>query len=68
MFMFATICNKLDMHEPLIQNIFVCINTQDMSAEITVYMTFPARYQLYKLFNISIKTCLNAHALVAMLS
>ena len=26
------------MHEPLIQNIFVCINTQDMSAEITVYM------------------------------
>ena len=43
------------MHEPLIQNIFVCINTQDMSAEITVYMTFPARYQLYKLFNISIK-------------
>ena len=34
-FMFATICNKLDIHEPLIQNIFVCINTQDMSAEIT---------------------------------
>ena len=37
-FMFARICNKLDIHEPLIQNIFVCINTQDMSAEITVYM------------------------------
>ena len=37
-FMFARICNKLDMYERLTQNIFVCINTQDMSAEITVYM------------------------------
>ena len=36
--MFGTICNKLDMHEPLIQNIFVYISTQDVSAEITVHM------------------------------
>ena len=53
-FAFATICNKLGMHEPLIQNIFVRISTPNMSAEITVYMNhlilivymndFPARY------------------------
>ena len=43
-FMFGTICNKLDMHEPLIQNIFVCISTQDMSAEITVHMNHFYQY------------------------
>ena len=37
-YMFAILCNKLDIHEPLIQNIFVCVNTQYMCTEITVYM------------------------------
>ena len=36
-FMFATICNKLDIHEPLIQNIFVCI-TDIYEPLLTVYM------------------------------